>query len=106
MIPSDTRCEARFTYTPAGEILSKDEHDGGANSMIEQLNLNDPALVYERKKLIGEIENEIGRSNDAFHHVREIVATWRMPDSEGRLAGFAQVVYRYLEGEIEYEAPC
>jgi hypothetical protein len=63
-------------------------------------------LVYERKKLIGEIENELGRANDVAYPVREIIATWRMPDSKGRLAGFAQVVYRYLEDEIDYGAPC
>ena len=106
VIPSDARCEARFMYTAAGEILSKDDHDGGANNMIERLNLNDPALVYERKKLIGGIENELGLSKDASYDVGEIIATWRLPDSAGRLAGFAQVVYRYLEDEMKYGVPC
>ena len=73
--------------------------------MVKRLKLNDPALVYERKKLIGEIEKELALSNDASQHVRGIIATWRMPDSEGRLAGFAQVIYRYLEDELEYGAP-
>lgn len=106
VIPSDARCEARFTYTAAGEILCKDDHDDGANNMIERLNLNDPVLVYERKKLIAEIENELRRSNDAFHYAMATIATWRTPNREGRLVGFAQVVYRYLEDEIKTGAPC
>jgi uncharacterized protein (TIGR02646 family) len=93
VIPSDPRCEARFAYTAAGEILSKDDRNGGANNMIERLSLNDAILVYERKKLIGEIENELGRSKGVLDNMEEIIATWRTPSREGRLAGFAQVVY-------------
>ena len=69
--------------------------------MIERLSLNDAILVYERKKLIGEIENELGRSKGVLDNMEEIIATWRTPSREGRLAGFAQVVYRYLEDEVE-----
>ena len=74
--------------------------------MIDRLNLNDPVLVNERKKVIGEIENELGPLNGGSHRVGAIITTWHTPDSEGRLVGFAQAVYRYLEDEFEYERGC
>ena len=74
--------------------------------MIEHLNLKDDDLVYQRKKLIGGIEKELGPSKDASDDVGEIIATWRLPDSAGRLAGFAQVAYRYLEDETKHSVPC
>lgn len=106
VIPSDAWCEARFMYTAAGEILPKDDRDEGANNMIEHLNLKDDDLVYQRKKLIGGIEKELGPSTDASDDVGEIIATWRLPDSAGRLAEFAQVAYRYLEDETKHSVPC
>lgn len=99
VIPSDPDCEFRFVYSGAGKISPKDGNDRAAWNMIENLQLNDPSLVNERKKLILIVERDIVRSADLGDALDQLYESWRMPDTRGRLQGFAQVAYRYIEEE-------
>ena len=104
VIPSDPDCEARFVYTAAGQVLPKDDDDQGARNMICQLNLNDDALVIERKKLLVGLERGIDQPGEADRSLDQHYESWRTPDTSGRLQSFAQVAYRYIDEERDFAA--
>ena len=101
VIPSDPNCESRFVYTAAGQIIPKEEDDQGADNMIDRLCLKDAALVNERKKLLHHVERTIVLIEDSNELLRRYCDSWCVPDTDGRLQGFAQVAYRYVKEECD-----
>ena len=86
VIPSDPHCESRFLYSAAGEILPKEEDDQGAANMIEKLRLNDAKLVIERKKMLIDVEQGIGQSDESSDALSRYCDAWRLPDSQTGIA--------------------
>ena len=100
IIPSDPCCEGKFVYDGGGIIAPKEVGDRSARNMIDNLNLNDPSLVVDRKKVVLAIEQDIRAEGNSMEWLEETIAWWRTPDEEGKLTAFAQVRCRYLEEEM------
>ncbi len=71
--------------------------------MIKKLRLNDAKLVIERKKMLIDVEQRIGQSDESSDALSLNYDAWRLPDTSGRLPSFAQVAYRYIEEERDVD---
>ena len=64
-------------------------------------NLNDVALVVDRKKIILAMEDELEQEEKLPELWQEdLIGLWSTPDEQGKLPAFAQVRCRYLEEEM------
>lgn len=95
-IPSQPGCEHRFRYDARGWMHPA---DALASSVITQLNLNDPSLREERRRIVKGIEDAITAGEITPADVAQEIASWRAPDAAGRAKSFGHVAARYLEDE-------
>ena len=103
IIPTERRCEARFQFSPTGTIHPRDSTDIAAINMISVLRLNDPALCYERRKVIRELESAILSSYQTIAEIRGEIESATTPHND-RLIGFSHVVTNYLQDELDLMA--
>ena len=60
--------------------------------MIQKLNLNDPALIAERRALIEQLEDDLSHGIDS----QVLCADYQEIDRSGARPGFANVTVGYL----------
>lgn len=99
LFPSHPTCEGRFGYGASGNVAAFDPADALAATVIETLNLNDDALVLERKAILTALEEDILSGEiDGATKAREI-ALWRALGGDGRAKSLGHVAAIYLERE-------
>jgi uncharacterized protein (TIGR02646 family) len=98
IMPSHVGCEQRFSYGANGQIMPASPTDAAAANMISVLNLNEPALQYQRQQIIIGIEQAIAAGDFTLATRDDEIAAWRRPN-DGKLKSFGHVAARYLESE-------
>ena len=92
--PCPDSCSTRFFYLASGIIHGNGSPE--ANKMIEMLNLNDPALIADRKAIMEELDKDL--SNNVL--VETLCADYQAIDGSGARPGFANVAIAYLSCDL------
>ena len=96
--PSDPDCERKFAYDGLGQIRPSALGGKSAETMIGRLKLDHNSLDYQRRQIIGYLEQEIASGAIDASNVTAEILSWRDAGADGHLKAFGHVAARYLAG--------